>query len=115
MNEYSEEQQATMRFIREHDKDFEDKMISHKISEFSTEMLVQTRLREGSEVVLCDLENEQWKHWNGKKAKITGDKVIEKGVIRWPVLLMDGSEEEALFKQMNLQKVNLQKVNVEIK
>ena len=45
------------------------------------------------------------KEWNGKKAKIIGKKMLKSDMIKWPVQLMDCSNDKALIKQCNLQKL----------
>ncbi len=43
------------------------------------------------------------KEWNGRTAKIVGNRTIKNGVIRWPIKLK-GEKQPVMIKQCNLQK-----------
>ena len=100
LKQFTKEQQTTLLFIKEHDPDFEERMMNWKEWE---KMFPLEHFRKGSVVRLHGLKTK--KQWNRKKAIIIADGVLKDDTYRWPVQLLDESKSRALIKQSNLTKL----------
>merc|ERR1712098_757805 len=66
-------------------------------------------MRIGTKVRLHGLESK--KDWNGKAAKIIGEKKIKNGVDRWPIELLGSSNDRAFVKRINFKISDMDQVS----